>query len=255
MIVRTPFNINKIDWTLDDHIHYDVPAILDFVKEEAGAAKVIWIGHSMGGMAMYGYLMTNARSNDIDKFVPIASTIMIPNRPEPDSVLARIASQKPVMHASLLVNTTVASQMRNLTLGTLKLPWERLFFNRDNMDKMTAIKMFRVAIDDTSPGVIEQYTNMIKNGHLESSDKGFNYTHNIQRVGVPILVVAGAGDRMSSLDNFNYVLENVSSRKKEGVIFSKENGFSADYGHCDLILGRNAPEEVYAYIYDWLEKN
>lgn len=43
------------DWSVDDYIIFDVPAILHKVRESTGK-KPFWVGHSMGGMIIYGYL-------------------------------------------------------------------------------------------------------------------------------------------------------------------------------------------------------
>jgi len=51
-----------------------------------------------------------------------------------------------------------------------------------------------------------------------------------------------------------YAYDHISSRDKEMHVFSKENGYSADYGHCDLFLGKNSKEEVYDYIHRWLKR-
>jgi len=36
--------------------------------------------------------------------------------------------------------------------------------------------------------------------------------------------------------------------------FSRRAGYSADYSHLDLNLGKNAKEEVYPVIYEWLKE-
>src|SRR5438067_2410898 len=43
-------------WTMDDHIAYDVPAFLHLVRHHTGANQVIWIGHSMGGIVALAHL-------------------------------------------------------------------------------------------------------------------------------------------------------------------------------------------------------
>lgn len=252
ILMRAPMNINKFDWTIDDHIHKDLPAIIEFIKSETGSREVTWIGHSMGGMVMYAYLESENPEN-LKRVVIIGSMINVKQPPKP--VLAMVASQKPITDASLLINTTVAYQLRNLTFGAIKLPWEELFYNKENMDEMTAIQMFRISIDDTAPGVIAQFSDMIKSGDFTSTDKKFNYTENLHRINVPILFVAGSEDQMGSIETIYYAYERISSEEKEVHIFSKENGYSADYGHCDLILGKRSEEEVYNYIYNWLKKN
>ena len=43
-------------WTMDDFIAYDVEAIISRVTEVSGQ-RPFWVGHSMGGTSVYGYLM------------------------------------------------------------------------------------------------------------------------------------------------------------------------------------------------------
>jgi len=44
------------DFSYDDMIRYDVPAILSFVQEHSGSSAVHWIGHSQGTLIMFGAL-------------------------------------------------------------------------------------------------------------------------------------------------------------------------------------------------------
>ncbi len=251
VLLRAPLNIGKFDWTIDDHINKDVPAIIDFVKNETAKSKVIWIGHSMGGMILYPYLERGDADN-IKAFVAIASMANV--KQPPSKALALIASQKPIADASFLINTTVAHQVKDLTFGAIKLPWEELYYNENNTNKVTAEKMFRVTMDDTSPGVIKQYSNMIISGEFMSVDKKEDYTKKLHLIRVPMLIIAGRGDEMATVETMQYLYDNISSKDKELHVFSKKNGYSADYGHCDLILGKNSKEEVYNYIYNWLKK-
>jgi len=251
MLIKTPFDIMKFGWTIDDHIHKDVPAIIDFVKEKSGFDKVYWIGHSMGGIIMYGYLETEKQS-DIAGFIPISSMMVIPQLLSPH--LKTIANQKPLLTASLLINTTVASQLRNFTLGTVKHPIEELLFERENMDMDVMFRFFRVCIDDTSAGVVAQFSDSIRVGSIISSDRKYNYADNMRRINVPILIMGGSADGFVNKEALMAPYIRVSSRDKNIIIFSKENGYSTDYGHCDLLLGKNSEKEVYPVILEWLDE-
>lgn len=252
ILFRAIRNITKTDWNIDDHIQKDLPAIITFVQAETGYDKVTWVGHSMGAMIMYAYLETEDAGN-IKRFVAIGGKLYA-SKPA-SKILSVIASQKPIAHASLLINTTLAYQLRNLTLGAIKPPWEKLFYNRDNMDERTIIRMFRTSIDDTAPGVIRQFADVIKRCEFTSIDNSVNYTKDLYKIRLPMLLVGAPEDKLSTPEAMIYAYENISSPAKTLHFFSKANGYSADYGHCDLILGKNAKEEVYPYIYRWLTQH
>jgi polyhydroxyalkanoate synthase len=251
MFIKGPFDIAKFGWTIDDHISQDVPAIIDFVKKKSGFNKIYWIGHSMGGIVMFGYLETEGQG-DIAGFIPVGSMMAIPQPLTPH--LETIANQKPLLTASLLVNTTVASQFRNFTLGTVKHPIEELLFERDNMYNDVMFRFFRLCVDDTSAGVVTQFSDSIRKGEISSKDGRYSYTDNMRLIKVPMLIIGGSKDGFVSEKELKVSYDMVSSRDKSLVVFSKANGYLTDYGHCDLILGKNSKAEVYPVILSWLDE-
>lgn len=251
MLIKGPFDIAKLGWTIDDHIYNDVPAVIDFVKKESGFDKVYWIGHSMGGIIMFGYLETE-KQDDVAGFIPLGSMMVMPQPLTPH--LKRIASQKPLLTASLIVNTTVASQFRNFTFGAVKNPIEDLLFEKENMRDELVVRFFRKCIDDTSAGVVTQFSDSIREGEMMSSDRRYSYTGNMGRIKVPILLMGGSADGFVKEGELRAAYDKVSSRDKSVVIASKANGYSTDYGHCDLILGKNSESEVYPVILGWLDE-
>jgi hypothetical protein len=44
----------------------------------------------------------------------------------------------------------------------------------------------------------------------------------------------------------------LGSKDKQFRVFGRINGYRADYGHDDIILGRYAQTEVFPYLRDWL---
>ena len=250
-LTRAPLDIAKFDWTIDDHINKDAPTIIDFVKKESGFKKVFWIGHSMGGIIMYGYLEKYGSKN-IAGFIPMSSMIIIPDPLNPH--LELIANQKPLMNASLIINTGMAGQLRNATLGAVKHPIEDLLLKRENMHEDVIFRLFRLGIDDTAPGVISQFSDSIRTGSIISRDGKFNYTQHLPDITAPILIMAGGADDFLTEDLLLNAYNTVSSRDKNIRIFSTQRGFSTDYGHCDLVLGKNSEKEVYPVIAQWLDE-
>jgi len=80
----------------------------------------------------------------------------------------------------------------------------------------------------------------------------YNYKDNLTKFTHPLLAVAGGKDKEAPPEEVIHTVKKVGSQDKTSHIFSKENGYVADYGHLDLNLGKKAKEEVYPVITDWL---
>ncbi len=250
MLMKAPADITKFNWTIDDHINKDIPAIIDLVKKESGFDKIYWIGHSMGSIIVFGYLEAEGRNN-VAGFISLSSMMTIPKPINPQ--LEAAANERQLLTASLLLNATIASQLRNYTLGNIKIPIEELLMNKGNMETDVIYRFFRVAIDDTSPGIMTQFADSLKAGKMLSNDGKINYTDSMNLVKVPILIAGGGRDGFVTEKGLRGTYDAISSSDKSIVIFSKSNGYSADYGHCDLILGKDSERDVYPVILKWLD--
>ena len=250
-IVQAPSNVTKTNWTIDDHVLNDVPAIVNYVKKKSGFEKVYWIGHSMGGIIMFGYLERIAQ-DDIAGFIPVGSMVIIPS--PLTGHLKRIADQEPLLRASLIINTRLAANLRTYSLGKIKYPIEEILLKRENMDEGVIYRLFRNCISDTSPGVVSQFSTSIRTGSMISSDKTYDYSAGIGRVSVPLLIMAGGADAFVDESILRRCYDLVSSADKSLIVCSKRTGYSADYGHCDLLIGRNSRDEIYPVILEWLDR-
>ena len=239
------------DCTVDDYIHKDLPAIIEYVKEKTNHPKVTWIGHSMGGMVMFGYLETEKPEN-VKNFVAIAAP-MIFFDPKND-VLEETLKNKNLMKAvAALTGTKIPSQVAGGLGARVDVPLYTLFYNYDNMSPFTVMKLKAKVVDNTKPGVLDQMMQFLKTGEFTSVDGKFSYTKELGRVKLPILFIAGQVDNMAPPDVVRYAYEHVSSKDKRYRLFCTANGCRANYGHDDLVLGTYAEVEVFPYIYFWLE--
>jgi hypothetical protein len=41
---------------------------------------------------------------------------------------------------------------------------------------------------------------------------------------------------------------------KRWVLFSRANGFAADYGHVDLCIGKHVKDDIYGALAEWVEE-
>lgn len=238
---------DKFDWNFDDYVREDLPTIIDMVKRATGHSRVVWVGHSMGGMVMYAYLVSSQRS-DVAALVTIGSPIYIPQPPN-DVYRMSIENRDLFRIGRAVVNAQVPAGVGAVT-G--RLPMEHVRCNRENMDTETLRSFYRNCVEDVPNGLIEQLLTVARTGYLSSADEKCNYTAQLSRVRVPILCLAGKADNMCEPACVRYAYEHVGSTDKTYRELALVNGFTADYGHLDLILGKKARKEVFPYIRDWL---
>ena len=122
------------------------------------------------------------------------------------------------------------------------------------MNRSIVFRLFRNGVDDTSPAVVHQFADAIRDRDFRSRNGSRSYTRGLHKINVPILVLAGSGDGFVTESMMQAVHDSVSSPDRELLIVSKANGYSTNYGHCDLLLGRNSAEEVYPEILNWLNQ-
>lgn len=237
----------KFNWNFDDHVLKDLPTIIDTVKQNSGHSQVVWVGHSMGAMVMYGYLERCGRK-DVAALVAVAGPIHIP---QPPSDVFRMA----LRHRGLVrLGRTLVNIRIPCGIGALigYLPGEDNRWNRQNMDRNIIRATYRRVMEDVSSGLIDQLTTVAETGHLKSADGCFDYTSELGRVTVPILCIAGKADNICEPAAVRFAYEHVGSTDKTYSELGVANGFRVDYGHIDLVLGKNARQEVYPLIRDWL---
>ena len=237
-------------WNFDDHVLGDLPAIIDAVKRATARSKVIWVGHSMGGLAMYAYLERSGR-DDVAAFVALASPIHLPQPPNRGYRLA-VRSRTLVRLGRTLFNNQVFAGIGILT-GRVSMDY--MWWSRRNVRASVVRAFYRNVIDDVPEGLLEQLSTTVLTGSLWSADGSFNYTAGLARVTVPILCVAGKVDNICDPADVRFACENAGSADKTCMEMGRADGFSADYGHLDLILGRNASNEVFPLIADWLSRH
>jgi len=201
-------------------------------------------------MIVYAYLGQGGKG--IKSFISIAAPMIIPQ--PPNDLQGIIRDQKAAVYLSLMINRTVASQFQAVSAGIVKTDFDLLFYNPRNMETDVVIKMYRQAVEDMSPGIIDQLRVMIAEGKFFSVDKKINYSANLSKIKVPILCLGGLYDNLAPPMSVYFAYQNVASIDKTIRIFSIANGYSANYGHSDLLLGKKAPQEVYPYMLRWLEK-
>lgn len=232
----------------DDYVRQSAPAAISHVRRQTGAEQVHWVGHSMGGMVLYG-ILEGERATDIASGVAVAS----PGRVVPPFRL-------PFRKVTFFVLGLLPGIPQAFFARALAPMWARLVFTRfgslllnpANVEKRILRRALCFLATDVTRGEILQFLAWSLGGDMRSMRDGFSYTGNLSGIERPLLLLAGGRDRLATPELVREVYERVSSRRKRFLVLGQQNGQSRDYGHGDLLVGKMCPEEVFPLILDWL---
>jgi poly-beta-hydroxyalkanoate depolymerase len=99
---------------------------------------------------------------------------------------------------------------------------------------------------------VNQLFVMAAEENFYSQDRKTNYATLLDQVSTPTFFLVGQLDNMATVGAVKYAHRQVSSQDKAYRLFARINGYKADYGHDDIIIGKHARQEVYPEIVDWL---
>ncbi len=230
------------NWTFDDHVRLDVPAVLDAVREATGHDRVTWIGHSQGGLI--GMAACELYPDRIASLVTIASPAFF-GAQDPLKLVARFG----FLFTGRL--NRFAARMLSPFSGIYHPPVGQVAINGKNVDPPVFRRMLVNVVENISPGVIGQFAKWIATDTFASLDGEVDYRARLASCRQPGLFVAAAADRLAPP-----VVVNAAAKAWGGestvLHVGVEGGGACDYGHSDLLFGRRAPEDVFPRIRDWL---
>lgn len=251
LLRHTPFlEVGEDDWGVDHESFYDVPAILDYVERETGHRSVNWVGHSLGGMLMFPYLELWPEPQRIATFVAMGSPVVLVSAPETEMLRANRGLRKLLG----VMSTSRTARFLAITRPPGLDRIDRFYYSAENVDELTVDRFYGYTLEDPGPGALRQLDHYLEFGRMVSADRRHDYAAMMDRVKVPTLYVAGEGDVLAPMDSVVWTYEAAGSADKTLARFGMREGHLADYGHCDLVWSRHAPDEVFPVLIDWLDR-
>lgn len=231
--------------TFDTEVKFDVAAALSAVLS-TGAPRVSWVGHSRGGLLAYAHLARFPAAS-ISAVVTLGSPVSFQGQPG----LQRFVQ---LMEPTLSLPTVPLRWAGKLwPLGLPPEPFGKYFGRADNMDPLVIRQAISYAAADVPGGVLRQFARWVRQGKFDSDD-GFDYRRGMAAIHAPVLAIAGAVDAMVPMVSAHEVQKWVSG-PVEIVEAGVREGFSTNYGHGDLVLGRKAPDEILPRLAEFLARN
>lgn len=231
-------------WGVREYCELDLPTALDFVLARSGAPALHMVGHSMGGILLYARAaLGDAR---LRSGITIASSLDYRDTPTvfrliaPLAPLSHLVAQVP-LHLPALLSSWASRFSARLIDASIACP--------RNVEPDIFRRYAANLLHPVSPRVLRDLAGLVNGRGLASTD-GERYDALLQSRGYdfPILALAGTADTVCP----------PAAAARFGTqqrVFGKSEGQQEDYGHCDLVMGRNARDEVWPRIGEWLVRH
>ena len=231
------------NWNLDDHIAFDVPAVINLVRQHTGAKQVAWVGHSMGGIAALCCL-EKFPNPGIGKLITVGSQVTMPQGQLLNQFAIEMIKTRELQFAGQLNN-----KERMLAVQT---SLQNIFFNERNVSPSVYHALCSWASDVPSIGLLQQYASLSNGGDLLDHKGQYDYSQHLANIKIPMLVSCGEADQIAPPAVQKYLYDRLGSFDKSLVIFGRSGGFAVNSGHNDAIVGLTSMAQVYPVLERWL---
>ncbi|MBB1519816.1 alpha/beta fold hydrolase [Aquipseudomonas guryensis] len=203
--------------TVADYARYDLPAIAAFVREQNGQAPH-WVGHSLGGItlaaALGGHYLGEEDVASAALFGSQISRIYWPLKVPPVEWGSRLLL-KGFRHVS---GSRLKRGPEDEPIGLVResLRWHRLF------------------------------------GRF--GDRQRDWWAGMADVRMPLLAVSAAGDMQDPTWACRKLYEQFVSAPRAFLELAQKKGFNSDYGHVEMLVSKEAQQEVWPLVEHWLRE-
>lgn len=231
--------------TFDTEATHDVTAALSAITS-TGAPKVSWVGHSRGGLLAYAHLARFPEA-PIGPIVTLGSPLSFEAQPGVQKFLGAVG---PSLKLPLLPLQLAGKAW---PLGLPPDPIGKYLLRAENVDPVVVRQAFAYVAADIAGGVSRQFARWVATGAFDGED-GFDYRKGMRSITSPVLAIAGAKDFLVPPPT-SHAVQSLTNGPVETLVAGLSGGFSTDYGHGDLVLGRRAPEELIPRIAEFLARH
>lgn len=204
----------------EHYVEYDFCAANDFIIEQTDK-KPVWIGHSLGGV-----LIASAVACGVFDDKNCLGAGLIGAQP----LLKRWYAWIPFVSIFMQLTTAVRKELNGRSLN--------------------------IGPENEPQGIINEYlkrqqifTRWRFNRKKQNLLPLWQGKHNI-----PLLSVAGRKDKPHPVKLCKKFSNYYGGSHKTFIELSRKHGFIKDYGHVDMIVSKEAAEEVWPAIVDWLNQ-
>ncbi len=240
-----PLRWSSADFGFDDLLE-DLNTLLAYIGQRDAGAKPHFIGHSLGGILGYCYAMTHP-GRPFRSLTTIGSALDYragASAYAPLTKLIPLAKNLPWMPVPIISKLLISL--------TRFAPAIRMNFHRPNVDDETVKRIMASVAEFESVRLMIQLADLFSPKGLTSTDGRTRYSKELERVTVPTLAIAGAADVQCSPQAVEATLLAIGSSARRYRCFGRAYGQKEDYGHFDLLCGKQAATDIFPLIAEWI---
>jgi polyhydroxyalkanoate synthase len=225
----------------------DVPAVLNAVLKhtEADAQGVNAIGCSLGASLLYAYLAHFPQENSLNSLIAIGG----PLRWVKVHPLLQVAFRSPELAGIIPFAGTRALARAALPIVKNAPSLLSLYMNARRIDLSRSSELVKT-VEDPIPHLNKQIALWIRERDL-IVDR-LNVTRSMSAVtDLPLLCVLANQDGVVPPEVALSILDHIGSRDTEVLVAGDHRDW---YAHADLFIARDAQQQVFEPMADWLEK-
>jgi pimeloyl-ACP methyl ester carboxylesterase len=220
---------------LDDYLRIDLPAAMDAVAAATGEARVLLVGHSQG--ALLALVAAGRYPARVAGVVALAPPIRFT---EQAAAQLRLL---PVLAKTGL--TRLGARMLAPFVGLWHPRGAALSIQPKEMEGPVFRRLMANVIEDLPRGVVGQFEAFIREGRFGSVDGQEDWRERLSDSLTPAFFVAAPEDGLATPAIVREAFERWGGEKAMLEL-------PAGIGHTDMLLGRRAPEALFAPVRSWL---
>ncbi|CAO2828493.1 unnamed protein product [Amaranthus hypochondriacus] len=247
----------KYHWDFDHYLEEDIPAVMEYIMTESKSKdnKLLAIGHSMGGILLYGMLSRcgyEGRDPGLAAIVTLASSLDYTASKSSLKMLLPFANPAQVLNVPVVPLGAMLSAAYPLSSSPpYVLSWlNNLISAEDMMDPELLKKLVLNSFCAIPAKLLLQLTTAFREGGLRDRSGTFFYKDHLHKVSTPVLALAGDHDLICPPEAVYETAKLIPDHLVKYKVFGQPGG--SHYAHYDLVGGRLAVDEVYPCIVEFL---
>jgi pimeloyl-ACP methyl ester carboxylesterase len=224
-------------WTLDTYLAEDLPAALEAIRAATGEEQVLYVGHSQG--AILGMALCALRPARVAALVALGGPAFYPG------ALPRLRRLVRLRRLGLARHLRFLARMMAPFSGVWHPAEVELAINTRNVERSVYRRLLVNALENLHPGVLDQFDAFLREDAFRSVDGKVDYRALLPACRQPALFVSAEKDGLAPPEVVEAAFRAWGGPKRYWSC-------GRDYGHTDVLLGRNAPEVVFPVIRDFL---